>query len=160
MFGAPAGQMVEQIKTDGGRRITMLDECEPDSFNAAIAPGTCVGRNGGLTFEKFIAMLTAHAQVPSWRFSPNTIHVPRELTLDVVNQGGEAHTFTEVEEFGGGIVPDLNTLAGTPVPAPECLALSGTDFVPPGGQTTHTFEKGETDKYQCCIHPWMRAVTR
>lgn len=157
---APAGGMVAQATPAGGRRILMLDVCEPDSFNAAIGPGTCVGRNGGLRFDAFIAMLQQQAKVPSWRFSPNTIHVPQELTLPIVNQGGEAHTFTEVEEFGGGIVPDLNELSGTPIPAPECLSLSGGDFVAPGAQTSHTFEKGEADKYQCCIHPWMRAVTR
>jgi hypothetical protein len=54
----------------------------------------------------------------------------------------------------------LNTLSGNPVPAPECLTLSPSDFIAAGGQTTHTFEPGESDKYQCCIHPWMRATTR
>ncbi len=77
--------------------------------------------------------------------------------LSVVNQGGEVHTFTEVDDFGGGIVPELNALSGTPVVAPECLALGAGDFIAPGGQTSHTFERGEADKYQCCIHPWMRA---
>jgi len=157
---APAGGMIEQAASDGGRRIVMHDECDPDSFNAAIGAGTCVGRNGGLGFDQFIALLEKHAQVPSWRFSPNTIHVPRELTLAVVNQGGEVHTFTEVDDFGGGIVPELNVLSGTPVVAPECLALGAGDFIAPGGQTSHTFERGEADKYQCCIHPWMRASTR
>ena len=134
----------------GGRRIVMLDQCDPDSFNAAIGPNTCIDRNGGVTFDTFIALLEKKQLVPSWRFSPDTI----------VNAGGEVHTFTEVEEFGGGIVPQLNQLSGNPVAAPECLALSGTDFIAPGGQATHTFEPGESDKYQCCIHPWMRATTR
>jgi hypothetical protein len=142
------------------RPILMLDQCDPDSFNAAIGPGTCVNRNGGLAFDVFIALLQKHAQVPSWRFSPGTIHVPSEVSLPVENKGGEVHTFTEVAEFGGGIVPDLNALAGTPVPAPECLTLAGGDFVPAGGQISHTFEPGASEKYQCCIHPWMRAVTK
>ena len=43
----------------GGRQILMLDQCEPESFDAAAGPGTCV-RNGGITFEHFIAALTAH----------------------------------------------------------------------------------------------------
>ena len=154
------GGMVAQATLDGGRRIVMLDECDPDSFNAAIGAGTCVGRNGGLGFDKFIALLQKHALVPSWRFSPNTIHVPGELTLAVTNRGGEVHTFTEVEDFGGGIVPVLNDLAGTPVVAPECQALGAGDFIAPGAQTSHMFERGEADKYECCIHPWMRATTR
>jgi hypothetical protein len=144
----------------GGRRVLMLDQCDPESFNAAIGPGTCIDRNGGVTFQTFISLLQRHQIVNSWRFSPDTIHVPGELTLPIANAGGEVHTFTEVEEFGGGIVADLNTLSGNPVPAPECLALAPSDFIAPGGQTTHTFEPGEADKYQCCIHPWMRAQTR
>jgi hypothetical protein len=138
----------------------MLDQCDPDSFNAAIGPGTCINRNGGITFDLFIALLQQQSRVPSWRFSPDTIHVPGELTLPILNRGGETHTFTEVDEFGGGIVPVLNALSGNPVPAPECLALGPTDFVAPGARASHTFEPGEADKYQCCIHPWMRAVTR
>jgi len=143
-----------------GRQILMLDQCDPESFNAVIGPGTCVDRNGGLSFSKFIAQLEKHQQVASWRFSPGVIHVSKEVTLPIVNKGGEVHTFTEVEEFGGGIVPDLNELTGLDEIAPECLALSGADFIPAGGETTHTFEPGESDKYMCCIHPWMRAVTR
>jgi hypothetical protein len=147
------------LNTDG-RRVLMLDQCDPDSFNTAIGPGTCIDRNGGVTFQTFISLLQRHQVVESWRFSPETIHVPSELTLPIANAGGEVHTFTEVEEFGGGIVADLNNLSGNPVPAPECLALTPSDFIAPGGQTTHTFAPGEADKYQCCIHPWMRARTR
>ena len=143
-----------------GRRVVMLDQCDPDSFNAAIEPGACVSRNGGLTFDTFLALLQKHQVVPSWRFSPETIHVPRGLTLPVVNAGGEVHTFTPVEEFGGGIVPILNNLSGNPAPAPECMALAPSDFIPAGGQASHTFEPGQTEKFQCCIHPWMRAQTR
>lgn len=147
------------LQTDG-RRILMLDQCEPDSFNAAIGPGACIDRTGGLSFDTFIGLLQKIQTVPSWRFSPDSIHVPAELTLPIANAGGEVHTFTEVAEFGGGIVPDLNNLSGNPVPASECLALAPSDFIAPGGQTTHTFAAGEAAKYQCCIHPWMRAQTR
>jgi hypothetical protein len=74
-----------------------------------------------------------------------------------VNHGGEVHTFTEVEEFGGGIVPALNNLAHTPVEAPECKALESDDFIAPGAtyESDTEQEPGE-EKYQCCIHPWMR----
>ena len=143
----------------GSRSILMLDNCDPETFNQ-VAPNLCVGRNGGLTFEHFIAQLTKHQTVASWRFSPDNIHVPREMTLPIVNRGGEVHTFTEVEEFGGGLVPDLNLLMGLSTVPPECQALAMSEFIAPGGHTTHTFEPGEDDKYQCCIHPWMRATTR
>jgi hypothetical protein len=72
----------------------MLDQCDPASFDAAVEPGTCVNRKGGLTFDTFISLLVQHQAVPSWRFSPETIHVPAELTLPIINAGGEVHTFT------------------------------------------------------------------
>jgi hypothetical protein len=43
-------------------------------------------------------------------------------------------------------------LSGNLVPAPECLSLPRTDFIPSGGQQSHEFEAGEAEKYQCCIH--------
>ena len=66
------------------------------------------------------------------------------------------HTFTEVEEFGGGKIEVLNTLSGNPVPAPECQNLAPSDFIAPGASYTDEVEERGTDHYQCCIHPWMR----
>jgi hypothetical protein len=74
-----------------------------------------------------------------------------------VNRGGEVHTFTEVAQFGGGIVPILNTLTNNPVVAPECNALEPDDFVAPGGTyREEPLEGSGTARFQCCIHPWMR----
>ena len=149
------------------REVRMLDVCDPASFNAAIGPGTCTNRNGGLTFDKFIAQLQRHGTVESWRFMPEVIHVPRTMTLDVANIGGETHTFTEVAAFGGGFVPFLNQLTGNLVPALECvnpidpmLPNPALVFVPAGGHDHITFQPGVAKKYMCCIHPWMRAVSR
>jgi hypothetical protein len=154
--GASAASAASEA-VETGRRILMLDNCDPDSFNAALGAGTCVNRNGGLSFETFQAMFQRHQQVPSWRFSTSNIHVPRTMALAIINAGGEVHTFTEVADFGGGVVPPLN--GGAP-PRPECLALAPANFIASGAQTTHTFAAGESAKYQCCIHPWMRAEAR
>ncbi len=85
-----------------------------------------------------------------------TVHASVGQTLLAVNRGGEVHAFTEVEDFGGGIVDTLNALSGNPLPAPECLNLAAGDFIAPG--TSHTDEVVEpgTEHYECCIHPWMR----
>ena len=77
--------------------------------------------------------------------------------LLAVNNGGEAHTFTEVEEFGGGIVPMLNDLSGLTTVAPECNQAS---LIPPGGSSSEVEDEEGVEKYQCCIHPWMRAEIR
>jgi len=44
------------------------------------------------------------------------------------------------------------------VPAPECLALTPDDFVPPGGTHREVVDEAGTELYECCLHPWMRAV--
>ena len=135
--------------------VIMNDACDPETFNAAIGAGTCL-RNGGVTFQDFIAQLTKHASVGAWFFAPRVANVRVGDTFVVRNQGGEEHTFTEVEEFGGGVVPLLNTLAGVPEEAPECKVLEEEDRVPSGGVYTEHIEETGHEKYQCCIHPWMR----
>ena len=148
------------------RNIYMLDQCDPRSFNAVFGPGICVNRTGGVTFDQFVAQLQSHGTVNSWRFNPSNIHVTSTTTLDVVNQGGEEHTFTEVANFGGGFIPFLNALTGDLVPAPECVSASDPTvpnanvvFVPAGGHTHVSISPGPGQKFMCCIHPWMRAET-
>jgi len=135
--------------------VTMQDACDPDTFNVAIGPGTCV-RNGGVSFDKFVAQVTRNGMAGAWHFGPPTANVQVGQTFMASNHGGEVHTFTEVAEFGGGIVPFLNNLAHTPTVAPECTALEQDDFVAPGGTYTEPVDKKGTLKFQCCIHPWMR----
>ena len=142
----------------GPRRIEILDACDPTSFNAAIGAGTC-SRPGGMSFDTFIAQLTKKGSVGAWRFAPANNVTGREgQVLLAINRGGEVHTFTEVEEFGGGIVPLLNQLSGNPEVAPECLALAPDDFIPPGGSDSDDKVESGTENYQCCIHPWMRVT--
>jgi plastocyanin len=135
------------------RRVTMMDGCDPETFEAAQV--TCV-RRGGVTFERFLDLLGQHQSVGAWRFSPGTLDVRVGQTLIAVNQGGEVHTFTEVEHFGGGVVGVLNELSGNPVPAPECQTLAPGDRIAPGASHTGEVEEPGTERYQCCIHPWMR----
>jgi plastocyanin len=145
---------VSQAVAGGEERLViMMDGCDPESFEAVDV--TCV-RPGGITFERFLDLVGKHQTAGAWRFSPGTLNASVGQTLLAVNRGGEVHTFTEVEEFGGGIIEDLNTLSGNPVPAPECLNLPQGDFVAPGGSRTDEVEEPGTEHYQCCIQPWMR----
>ena len=157
---APSASRGGAVAADelGPRRIEIHDACDPTSFNAAIGAGTC-SRPGGMSFDQFIAQLTKRGSVGAWTFAPANNVTGREgQVLLAINRGGETHTFTEVEEFGGGIVPLLNTLSGNTTVAPECLALAPDDFIPPGGSDSDDEVEAGTEKYQCCIHPWMRVT--
>ncbi|PYR30140.1 MAG: hypothetical protein DMF92_09545 [Acidobacteria bacterium] len=138
------------------RTVAINDQCDPESFNAVIGPGTCVN-NGGVSFDTFITELTNSQHAGAWSFAPGEVSLRDGQAVQAQNYGGEVHTFTEVDEFGGGIVPPLNVLSGNPVPAPECLQLGGGDFIPPGGHSAPDLEEPGVHHYQCCIHPWMRA---
>jgi plastocyanin len=149
--------LARQAGAESERTVQMMDACDPATFNAFFGPGTCL-RSGGVTLARFLALLGEHQRIGAWHFAPGVVNARVGQDLVAVNQGGEVHTFTEVEAFGGGFVPELNALSGNPVPAPECLALDPDDFVPPGGTYSDEVEEPGTERYQCCIHPWMRAT--
>ena len=138
------------------RVIDLFDACDPETFNAVLGAGACL-RNGGVRFENFLELLSRHHSVGAWHMTPPQTHLDEGDVLMAVNHGGETHTFTEVDEFGGGIVPDLNARMGLTNVAPECTTLAPGDFIRPGGQTSETEDEEGVEKYQCCIHPWMRA---
>src|SRR5437867_3417765 len=96
------------------RLVTVKDACDPTTFNAIVGPGTCV-RPGGVRFDDFIAELKREGKAGAWHFGPSTTTAQLGQTLVAINRGGEVHTFTHVEAFGGGIVPALNALAGVPI---------------------------------------------
>jgi hypothetical protein len=137
------------------RQVTMMDACDGPTFNLAIGPGTC-GRNGGVPFSEFVAELTAHHFAGAWHNSPSQSDAWLGDGLTARNNGGETHTFTRVAAFGGGVVPFLNDLAGTPIVAPECTTEN--TFVPPGGTDSEALNQVGELKFQCCIHPWMHTT--
>jgi len=135
------------------RQVGMFDACDAPSFTQA---GIDCARNHGMPFPELIAQLVAHQFAGAWHFAPSRTDAKLGDALVAVNKGGEVHTFTRVASFGGGIVPELNALAGTPTIAPECS--TETTFVPPGGTDTETLDRTGELKFECCIHPWMRTT--
>jgi plastocyanin len=138
------------------RKVFVMDRCEPESFDAAVEPGTCV-RNGGVTFDKFARRLNPKdGGHNAWRFGPDHLKLKSGQTLTAINTGGETHTFTEVAAFGTGFVPFLD--AALPPGTPPAVPVGDLGFMSAGG----TLELGPlspgTYLFECLIHPWMRTT--
>jgi plastocyanin len=142
-------------------QIVALDECDPTTFNEALGPDFC--KNVTLGAFTRLADLFAGAQAgtpdPGWDFEPDVVRIKQGTPLSVVDQGGEPHTFTEVANFGGGFIPQLNVPGEEAVP--ECsggfanLAVAKTRILQGSEVMVGNLSKGK-HRFQCCIHPWMR----
>ena len=141
------------------RTVQIHDDCDAETFNAVLGPDTCV-KDGDVTFEEFVGSLIAGTPHPSWRFSPTHAKLDAGGTVTAKNRGGEFHTFTEVAQFGGGCVEEVNELMGLE-PVPECAnagMLFGTTGVAPGGSRTTAPLAAGTHRFQCIIHPSQRTT--
>ena len=155
-------------------QVALMDNCDhtsgPFTFLCAAVP-----HRSDVGFPEFLALLYSPliktvVGHPAWRMEPSYLDIRDGQTLRVANMGADTHTFIEVANFGGGVVPGLNgapdAAEGFPdpppgtvalIPTPECLAAQPSDFLSPGQTLTLTPNHG-TKKFQCCIHPWMRIV--
>jgi plastocyanin len=138
------------------RTVFVMDRCEADSFNAVIGEGTCV-RNGGVTFDNFARRLNPQdGGHNAWRFSRHDVTLDAGQTLTAINTGGETHTFTEVANFGAGIVPQLN--AALPAGTPPAQPVGPLSFLPAGQSLQVAPLAPGEHRFECLIHPWMRMV--
>jgi hypothetical protein len=136
------------------RVVKVTDDCHQATFDAAIGPGTCVG-DGRTTFPEFLAEFQDQGSVDRWAFSRPHFGLDAGGRIDVVNEGGEFHSFTEVPRFGNGCVPPLNADDGPPVV--DCSVLETTG-VPAGATLPVANLEPGTHLFQCMIHPWMRST--
>ena len=167
------GNRVVLAQVDGNdNNISVVDDCLP-SDSAWDPTGGCLlnQHQGDVSFAEFLALAVSPLTIPpnaflighpSWRNEPSHLTVGEDKSVRVTNRGGRGHTFTEVQNFGGGFV-DLLNIGLTP--APECNPDPTTNPNPPiplaPGATDHvTGLAPGLHKFQCCIHPWMRATIR
>lgn len=146
--------------------ISILDRCDPKDPGWA-PTGGCLLKEGDVSVAEFTALLTSPLGPagtlfghPAWRNSPSHIVAEKHGTtasINVRNAGGRGHTFTEVANFGGGFVPALN---GAITAAPECVQTPAPQVLAPGQRAQVTGLAPGLHKFQCCIHPWMRATVR
>jgi plastocyanin len=170
LISADAIQAVAQEGPSAGpppasfAQVVALDECEPQSFNAALGPDFC--KNVALaalgfatTLDSLFAQAASGHPDPGWDFEPDVVRLNQGGTLSVVDQGGEPHTFTEVAHFGGGFIDGLNAPGEHTVP--ECaggfknLAVARTRIIQGSHLDLANLSEGKHN-FQCCIHPWMR----
>lgn len=153
--------------------IKSRDKCDPSTFNAGRTSPLCTGsRTGNVTLQQFNAALTSGGH-NAWKFDPGTSgsSIDKGGTVRFTSDGGETHTFTRVENFGGGIVPPLNAAVGNAATTPECAAMGAGGLHPTSqgvivaaGDDSQTAQAGGTllppgeHHFQCCLHPWMRTT--
>ena len=143
-------------------QVVALDECDPTTFNAVLGPDFCknIALGYSTTFTDLFQEAANGTPDPKWDFKPDTIHIHEGTILSVVDQGGEPHTFTEVQKFGGGFIPGLN---GGEASVPECaagfssVAVARTRILQGSQIEVAGLSRGE-HHFQCCIHPWMRVT--
>lgn len=157
------GAATTQVAADSGRsrHIALVDDCDPTDL-AWGAIGGCVIDKGSVTRAEFGLLLasplspTAVVGHPSWRFDPGYLLIESGKRLRVTNYGGRAHTFTEVAQFGGGNIPNPALNKGLTI-APACTTSIS---LPAGAEDEITGLSAGNHRFQCCFHPWMRAVVK
>src|SRR4051794_41624629 len=141
----------------GVRNLQVLDRCDPASFNAMFGDGVCTVRTSGVPVEQFLRRVNPEDfGHDAWRFSPGRLTLKRGQVLQLDNRGGETHSFTEVVDFGGGIIPPLNAVfpPGTPLARP----IGDLRFIPPGEQLDVSGPPTGTPLFECLTPPWMEAT--
>jgi plastocyanin len=162
MAQSPFGQTIARPNEN---KISMLDDCDPTD-PAWDPTGGCTlkVKDGDVTFAEFFNLLVSPLSIavvghPSWRNEPSYVSVRSGTGVRVTNEGGRAHTFTKVENFGGGNVPVPALNLGLTM-APECDPAANPIVIAPGGRQELKDLPPGLHKFQCCIHPWMRAAIR
>jgi plastocyanin len=167
MLAGATQMLAQETSTDVSKapvaQVVALDECDPVTFNAALGPDFCKNISLGAftTLSDLFAEAAAGTPDPNWDFEPDTLKIKEGTTVSIVDQGGEPHTFTEVSQFGGGFIPDLNGPGETTIP--ECengfanIAVARTRILQGSSVKVTNLSKGQ-HRFQCCIHPWMRVT--
>lgn len=155
---AKAPHVTSDDRNDDGNEIALLDDCDPRDPTWA-PTGGCKLAKGDVTRAEFNAFLNSPLSLSvvghqAWTIEPTYLKAQPNATVKVTNRGGRGHTFTEVTNFGGGRVPPLNQGL---LPAKECATSS--DVAPGASIAVNGLSVGN-HRFQCCIHPWMRAVIK
>lgn len=146
--------------SDEGKKVVMRDDCDPE--DPAWAPVGCALRRGDVDVAEFNGERSSTLSLSvighqAWRNDPSYLEIETDDDVKVKNRGGRPHTFTKVAQFGGGRVPPLNQGLD---PAFECRLGGPAITVLPGDSIEITGLAAGNHRFQCCFHPWMRAIVK
>ncbi len=89
-------------------QVVAVDECDPVTFNQALVPDFC--KNIALGYVATLSQLFAEAQAgipdPNRDFEPDTVHMKKQTTLSVVDQGGEPHLLLRSHSLVAALLRD------------------------------------------------------
>jgi len=146
----------------GSPHVAVVDDCDASDPSWG-ASGGCALRGGAVTNAEFGAFLGSPLSLAvvghtAWRMEPSYLRAADGMSILVRNVGGRTHTFTPVAAYGGGRVGPFNIGL---TPAPECAPATPDPYLlPAGGQLQLDNLTSGNHRFQCCFHPWMRAVIK
>lgn len=136
------------------RVLELRDECDKASWDE-VFPNLCSRDSGSVTIQRFRSEL-AKGGSGAWWIRQRDITLDVGDTISATNVGGIIHSFSEVDEFGFGCVPEWNTAITATVN--NCTFANFATFVPEGTTSAPKALSVGVHKFQCIIHPWMRTV--
>ena len=156
------GSNTLSVAADSGHKIAIRDDCDPTD-PAWNATGGCALEDGAVTNAEFgvelgfpVSKSLSVIGHQAWRNDPPYLKIKAGKEVTVRNRGGRTHTFTEVAEFGAGRVPNPALNKGLSA-IPEC---PGSTDIRSGEKVTLSGLTPGNHRFQCCIHPWMRAIVK
>jgi hypothetical protein len=149
--------------------MRLRDACDKPTWDTTAGfAGLCTVEAGGVKPQEFLDAIPGGGSGAWWINNRNeTINGGDSLVVD--NEGGELHSFTEVDRFGQGIVPTFNAAVPNDPPLAELGGESAnfpTTFVAPNADNPFGAPDSRivsglsvgTHRFQCVIHPCMRTT--
>jgi plastocyanin len=165
LWAFPNTRAIGQVNGNDSN-ISVTDDCLPGDPGWNPTGGcTLKPHQGDVSEAEFTALLSSPLTStvighPSWRNEPSHLATNQGRAVRVTNTGGRNHTFTKVEEFGGGTIAPLSAGLTKAAECPASPANIGPLILAPGATTQVTNLQPGLHKFQCCFHPWMRATIR
>jgi plastocyanin len=151
--------------------VRALDACDKPTWDATFGPGLCQRDAGGVTPAEWQSKMNpkdfGHG---AWWFNVSggrvgTTKLKQGDWFRVTNEGGEAHTFTNLEAYGGtgftgGCIAPLSTPLGLSVFGGDCANGIANTTIQPGQTVDFAALPIGTYHFQCLFHPWMRQTVK